>query len=133
MFLYDTPPCKDCKKRFMTCHTTCEDYKNWKVEHEKYRQEVEAKYKTEREIRQSKIRQCENYRWKVLNKKWLTFCVAFGIIKRSRKYLLNNVGWYVGVNWTDKLNIDRQKSTLPRLPTQSTQSALIFRKEILWI
>ena len=69
MFLYDTPPCKDCKSRHTHCHTVCEDYKNWKIEHEKYRQEVEAKYKTERDIISSKIRQCENYRWKFLKKK----------------------------------------------------------------
>ena len=69
MFLYDTPPCKDCKKRHTHCHPTCKEYQNWKIEHEKYRQEVEAKYKTERDIISSKIRQCENYRRKFLKKK----------------------------------------------------------------
>lgn len=128
MFLYDTPPCKDCKKRFQFCHTACEDYKNWKIQHENYRQEVMSKYKTEHDIIASQVKQCENYRRKFLKKKWLTFCITFGIIKRSRKHLLNNVGWYAGVNWTDKLNIDRQKSTLPRLPAQSTQGTFIFRK-----
>lgn len=69
MFLYDTPPCKDCKKRFAHCHETCEDYKNWKTDHDNRRAEMVAKYKTERDIVSSKIRQCENYRWKFLKKK----------------------------------------------------------------
>ena len=69
MFLYDTPPCKDCKKRFPYCHPTCRDYLDWKNEHENKREEIIAKYKTERDIISSKVRQCENYRRKFLKKK----------------------------------------------------------------
>ena len=69
MFLFNTSPCKDCKKRCMACHTVCEDYKNWEIEHKNYRQEVISKYKTENDIISSKIRQCENYRRKFLKKK----------------------------------------------------------------
>ena len=129
MFLFNTPPCKDCKKRCMACHTVCEDYKNWKIQHENKREEIIAEYKTERDIISTKVKQCESYRRKFLKKKWLTFCIAFGIIKRSRNHLLSNVGWYGGVNWTDKLNINRQKSVLPRVPPHSKQGAFIFGKE----
>ena len=69
MFLYDTPPCKDCKKRFPHCHPTCKDYKDWKIEHENKRQEIISKEKTDRDIVSSKIRQCEIYRWKIARKK----------------------------------------------------------------
>ena len=24
------PPCKDCEKRFVGCHSSCSDYKEWK-------------------------------------------------------------------------------------------------------
>ena len=69
MLLYDTPPCKDCKKRCMACHTVCEDYKNWKIQHENKREEIIAEYKTERDIISTKVKQCENYRRKFLKKK----------------------------------------------------------------
>ena len=69
MFLYDTPPCKDCKKRCMACHTVCEDYKNWKIQHENKREEIIAEYKTERDIISTKVKQCESYRRKFLKKK----------------------------------------------------------------
>lgn len=69
MFLYDTPPCKDCKKRCLACHTVCEDYKNWKVEHDNKRTEISAKQKTENEILAAKIEFSENYRRKTKGKR----------------------------------------------------------------
>lgn len=33
-------PCKDCQKRFLSCHSTCEDYKNWKSEFEEMKAKV---------------------------------------------------------------------------------------------
>lgn len=29
------PSCKDCEKRFLGCHSNCEDYKNFLIEREK--------------------------------------------------------------------------------------------------
>ena len=52
----------------MACHIVCEDYKNWKIEHKNYRQEVISKYKTENDIISSKVKQCESYRRKFLKK-----------------------------------------------------------------
>ena len=32
------PPCKDCEKRFLTCHDSCTDYKTWlEKEHKRKR------------------------------------------------------------------------------------------------
>lgn len=31
------PPCKDCERRNESCHAKCEDYKEWQIEHEKYK------------------------------------------------------------------------------------------------
>ena len=69
MFLYDTPPCKDCKKRCLSCHTACADYKNWKVEHDNKRTEISAKQKTENEILAARIEFSENYRRKTKGKR----------------------------------------------------------------
>jgi len=35
-------PCKDCEKRVVGCHASCGDYKSWKGEQDKRR---EQKYK----------------------------------------------------------------------------------------
>ena len=69
MFIYDTPPCKDCKKREMFCHTTCEEYKNWKVEHDNKRAKISAKRKTANEILAARIEFSENYRRKTKGKR----------------------------------------------------------------
>lgn len=53
----------------MACHTVCEDYKNWKIQHENKREEIIAEYKTERDIISTKVKQCESYRRKFLKKK----------------------------------------------------------------
>lgn len=29
-----TSPCKDCKNRHIGCHSTCDNYRGWKAEHE---------------------------------------------------------------------------------------------------
>ena len=69
MFLYDTPPCKNCQKRESGCHSTCKGYIDWKTDHENRRKKIQAELKTELDIMQGKIKQCENYRWKFLKKK----------------------------------------------------------------
>ena len=69
MFLYDTPPCKDCKKRCMACHTVCEKYKKWKTEHDNKKAEIAAKRKTENEILAAKLEFSENYRRKTKGKR----------------------------------------------------------------
>lgn len=28
------PQCKNCEKRYVGCHSECEDYKSWKSEHD---------------------------------------------------------------------------------------------------
>lgn len=30
-----TPPCKDCQKRHLGCHGSCEEYKTWSVDNYK--------------------------------------------------------------------------------------------------
>lgn len=35
-------PCKDCHKRSVTCHSTCEEYRNWSGER---REMLDAQYK----------------------------------------------------------------------------------------
>ena len=30
-------PCKGCERRNEECHAKCEDYKEWLIEHEKYK------------------------------------------------------------------------------------------------
>ena len=55
MFLFNTSPCKDCKKRCLACHTVCEDYKNWKSEYEKHREETMLKQNVDRQFVASKI------------------------------------------------------------------------------
>ena len=32
-------PCKDCKERFVGCHSVCDHYINWKKEHDKIKEE----------------------------------------------------------------------------------------------
>ena len=44
-------PCKDCQKRFLSCHSTCEDYKNWKCEFEKLKDKVARSNQLESELR----------------------------------------------------------------------------------
>ena len=61
MFIYDTPPCKECKKRVMACHTTCEDYKNWKTDHEKRRAEIVKRNKVNNDFIAAKIEFRNNY------------------------------------------------------------------------
>lgn len=68
MFIYDTPPCKDCEKRCVACHTTCEDYKNWKIDHENRRNAFIEKKWVDEQIRASKIEFSERY-WRKINKK----------------------------------------------------------------
>jgi hypothetical protein len=31
-------PCKDCKERFVTCHISCEKYKEWKKPLEEFKE-----------------------------------------------------------------------------------------------
>lgn len=41
-------PCKDCEKRALGCHSTCEDYKKWKangIEIVKYYTDYDTKRK----------------------------------------------------------------------------------------
>lgn len=33
-------PCKDCSKRCVGCHSTCEDYIDWKAEHDAERERI---------------------------------------------------------------------------------------------
>lgn len=40
--LMRTTPCKDCTKRSVTCHSTCEEYRNWSEERKKM---LDAEYK----------------------------------------------------------------------------------------
>ena len=61
MLLYDTSPCKDCKKRCLDCHTVCADYKNWKDEHEKHREETMLKQNVDRQFVASKIELANRY------------------------------------------------------------------------
>ena len=61
MFLYDTPPCKECENRFMACHTVCEKYKKWKAEHEKHREETMLKQNVDRQFVASKIEFANRY------------------------------------------------------------------------
>jgi len=35
-------PCKDCTKRHISCHSTCEDYKNWSDDCKKLKEGIEA-------------------------------------------------------------------------------------------
>ena len=69
MFLYDTPPCKGCKKRFTACHTTCDDYKNWKDDHEICRSKVMERLKIENEFIDAKVKFCDTYRRKTKSKR----------------------------------------------------------------
>ena len=69
MFLYDTPPCKNCKKRFQFCHTTCEDYKIWKADHEKRRAEAVERFKMDNEFIAAKVQFCDNYYRKTKGKR----------------------------------------------------------------
>ena len=39
----------------MACHTVCEDYKNWKAEYEKHREETMLKQNVDRQFVASKI------------------------------------------------------------------------------
>lgn len=32
------PPCKDCKKRFVGCHSICEQYLEWKADNDATRE-----------------------------------------------------------------------------------------------
>ena len=34
------PPCKGCTDREVACHSTCERYKNWKIESDKLREKT---------------------------------------------------------------------------------------------
>ena len=52
----------------MACHTTCEDYKNWKIEHENRRNAFIEKKWVDEQIRASKIEFSERY-WRKINKK----------------------------------------------------------------
>lgn len=65
MFIYDTPPCKKCENRKVACHSTCEKYKNWKVEHNLKVEEIEKKEKTDKEIRSYKAQFYEKYMKKI--------------------------------------------------------------------
>ena len=69
MFLYDIPPCKDCKKRCMACHSMCSEYKVWKSDHDSKRAKIIDEQKTSMEIVQDKIRFIDNYRKKTKKKK----------------------------------------------------------------
>lgn len=68
MFIYDTPPCKDCKKRITHCHATCEDYKIWKADHETRRQKILEKERVSEQIRAQKIDFANRY-WRKIHQK----------------------------------------------------------------
>ena len=68
MFLNDVPPCKNCKERFTACHTVCEKYKSWKIDHEIRRKTVRDKERAKLEVIASKIEFTERY-WRKIHKK----------------------------------------------------------------
>lgn len=36
-------PCKDCEKRHVGCHGTCDDYKSWSLKEQTYKLEMRKK------------------------------------------------------------------------------------------
>jgi len=48
-------PCKDCTKRHESCHSTCEDYKNWKTELDIQKRNVSRLRSLEQEKTQTAI------------------------------------------------------------------------------
>lgn len=68
MFLNDIPPCKNCKDRHIACHTTCERYKSWKVEHDKRIEEIKAREWATQQIIASKVEFTDRY-WRKIHKK----------------------------------------------------------------
>ena len=62
MLIYDTPPCKDCQKRTMACHTSCKDYKNWKADHDNRKAEIVEKERTANQIKAAKIEFVTEYK-----------------------------------------------------------------------
>lgn len=43
-------PCKDCKKRYLGCHDSCEEYQDAKKENEEYKKIVKNKRDAELEV-----------------------------------------------------------------------------------
>ena len=68
MFLCDVSPCFNCEKRHTACHITCEEYKNWKADHEKRRAEIKAREWVAEQIKASKIEFSERH-WRKIHKK----------------------------------------------------------------
>jgi hypothetical protein len=69
MLIYDTPPCKDCQKRTMACHTSCKDYKDWKAEHDKRKAEIVDNVRIESQLTTAKIEFIAEYKRRTKRKK----------------------------------------------------------------
>lgn len=50
-----TPPCRDCLARELNCHSHCEKYIEWKVEHQERKKTIDKKFKDERDYRSLKF------------------------------------------------------------------------------
>ena len=69
MFLYDTPPCKECGERNPHCHSVCEKYKKWKIEHENRKAEVVQKQNVQNQLTAARIEFSNNYLKKTKRKR----------------------------------------------------------------
>ncbi len=69
MFLYDVSPCKDCKKRTAFCHSNCQDYIEWKKNHDIKRAEIVEKERIGKLIVESRINFCDTYLKKTKHKR----------------------------------------------------------------
>jgi hypothetical protein len=57
-----SPPCKDCLKRKAKCHSTCEEYKAWKIEKDRLNKIVWKKKEIEAGFIEIRVKQCEKTR-----------------------------------------------------------------------
>ncbi len=54
----DSAPCKDCERRYVSCHSDCDDYKNWKNEmtnHNEFIKQAKIKERRANEVMFSNV------------------------------------------------------------------------------
>lgn len=54
--VYRDCPCKGCGHRFVTCHSVCKDYKDWKAENELMKESYRLKRNADMAIVDSKAK-----------------------------------------------------------------------------
>lgn len=73
--MFSSPPCKDCKERYLKCHSECPDWAKWKLDEARKSAEADKILKGEKAFQEIQAEKSARIKRRIHNAHARGYCV----------------------------------------------------------